>query len=109
MSNERVTRSSKDKVWLRSKGDSLMSVNLGSVDKNLSELDKIGVTSSHMDENTEDDDVAIAAAVAEIESELGAQQGAGIGIYLAVLLAVLAFYFAEEREACIKWLLEKVK
>ena len=90
-----------------------MSVNLGSVDKNLSELGKVGATTRDkvgaMDENTVEDDVAIAAAVAEIESELGAQRGLGFGMYLAVLLAVLAFYFAEERQALVQWLLEKVK
>ena len=85
-----------------------MSVNLGSVDKNLSELDKGGAT-SHIDENTEDDDVAIAAAVAEIESELGSQKGVGAGMYLAVLMAVIAFYFAKEIEAMMEWLLVKIK
>jgi len=82
---------------------------LGSVDKNLSELDKAATSSTKMDENNEEDDIAIAAAVAEIESELGAQKRLSGGMYLAVLLAVLAYYFVDAREAAIKWLLEKVR
>jgi len=108
MSDERTTRQSSMEK-LRSKADSLRSLNLGSVDKNLSELDKQGTNPSQIDENNEEDDVAIAAAVAEIESELGARKGFSGGMYLAVLLAVLAYYFVDAREAAIKWLLEKVK
>jgi hypothetical protein len=98
---------------LRQKADNLRTINLGSIDKDMNELDKEkpkNKTSSVLDENKEEDDVAIAAAVAEIEKELLAERrGSSTGLFIAILVAILAYFYRNMLAdlPVVQWLLER--
>ena len=99
---QKVRQTSMDRV--RERADSLRELDLDDVGKG---LEPDSSSSMRLSNRNEEDDIAIAEAIADIEKEIQAKEAKVLPIG-ALIVAALAWLFRKELEPYLEWLLQEI-